>query len=128
MPGLTVINTGNRSGVALVSAARTANTSSDWIENTGCNGVLVILDVTAGSTLSLTLTIQAYDPASGKAVTMATATTAVTGISTNGYVLYPNSNAGLTVTLGVLPNVFRISVNHGNGNSATYSVGYSLIP
>jgi hypothetical protein len=128
MPGLTVVNTGNRGGVALASAARTATTSSDWIENTGCRGVLVVLDVTAGSSLSLTLSIQAYDPASGKAVTLATATTAVTGVSTNSYLLYAGSNAGLTVTLGVLPNVFRISVTHTNANSATYSVGYSLIP
>ena len=118
----------NKNGTALASAARTATTDSADLSNPDGRGVWVVLDVTAiTATPSLTVLIQAKDPASGKYVTLLTGA-AVATVSTTTYVVYP----GITETANVdvsapVPKTFRIRVTHADADSATYSVGYSTV-
>lgn len=118
----------NLSGVALPSAARTTTTSSADFVNLDSRGIVVVLDVTAiTATPLLTLTIQGKDVASGKYYTLLTG--AVVGtVSTNTYVLFPGVTETANVDVaGPLPHTFRITVTHGDADSATYSVGFSTV-
>lgn len=124
-------NRGNVAGTGIASAAFTSTQNSADISNIGCRGVQAILNVTAGTTLSLVLTIQAKDPVSGSYYKLNADPSAVTGTGLTVYELFPGIGAtsgGVTQrTSASLPRTFRITVTHGNANSATYSVGYSLI-
>lgn len=118
----------NKGGVLLPSAARTATsvTSSDVINSAGAS-VVVVLDVTAYTSGTLTLTIQGKDPASGKYYTLLTGA-AVNSISTNVYKIGP----GLPVTANVsandlVPVAWRISIAGASTPIATYSAGYSVV-
>jgi hypothetical protein len=116
-----------KEGTVFASAARTATVTSADITATAGQGVVVVLDVTAGSTLSLTVAIQRKDVASGKYVTVLTGA-AVTGVSTNTYKVYPGLTAAANLTVNdVITGTFRVVVTHGNATSATYSVGYALV-
>jgi hypothetical protein len=118
----------NYNGTALASAARTAQTDSADLNNPDARGVVVVLDVTAiTATPILTLLIQGKDPASGKYYTLLTGA-AVSTVSTSTYVVYP----GVTETASVdvaspLPATWRVRVQVADADSATYSVGYSLV-
>jgi len=126
-----------RNVTLLASAARTATTTSADQTNKGENlnvrGVLVTLDVTAiTATPSITLSIQAKDPASGKYEALLTASAAVTATGTHSYLVYPGAGSAsgdVTQVAGfVLPNTWRISVAHGDTDSITYSAGGMLLP
>lgn len=115
-----------KEGVVFPSAARTTTQTSDDISATAGQGVVVVFDVTAGSTLSLVLTIQRKDVASGKYVTLLTGA-AVTGVSTNTYKVYPGLTAATNLTVNdIITGTFRVVVTAGNATSATYSVGYAI--
>ena len=118
----------NQEGTALASAARTATNSSADLYNPDGLGVLIWLDVTAIVTApSITLSLQGKDPASGKYTTLFTGA-AVTTVSTTTYVVYPGVTETANVDAAVpVPRTFRVTVTHANGNSITYSVGYSTI-
>jgi len=105
------------------SAARTATpTVKDLQTPDGCPGIALILNVSAGTTLSLTLKVRARDPLSGQVVQLA-ATAAITGVSVNRLVIYPGIAAVANQAINdVLPLDLQIEVTHGNGNSATYSL------
>ena len=114
-------------GVLFASAARTATVTSDDVSVVSGSGVVVVLDVTAGATLSLVTTIQRKDQASGKYVTVFTSA-AVTGVSTNTYKIHPGITAVANLTVNdVLTGTFRVVVTHGNATSCTYTVGYSIV-
>lgn len=114
-------------GVLLPSIARTATTTSADVSVSSGTGLVVVLDVTAGSVLLLTLAIQRKDPASGKYVTILTSAS-VTGVSTNTYKVHPDLAAVANLTVNdVLAGTFRVVVTHGNATSCTYTVGYSIV-
>lgn len=118
----------NAGKVIFASSARTATTltSGDQINNAG-NSIHCILDTTAFTSGSVTMTIQGKDPASLKYYTLL-AGAAVVGVSTNVYKVGP----GLPVTANVsandvLPGVWRISITGASTPISTYSVGCSVI-
>lgn len=117
----------NEAVTLLASAARTTTqTSADLVNYNGASFLDVILDVTAVATSSLTLAVDAKDPASGKYYNLITGAT-VSTVSTNVY----RVGVGLTAAANSIvnlpvPRTFRIVVTVGNANSTTYSVGYNL--
>ena len=124
---LNFLKSNKQEGILFDSAARTTTQTSDGVSINSGNGVVVVLDVTAGTSLSLVTTIERKDPASGKYVTIL-ASTAVTGASTNTYKVFPGATAATNLTVNdCLTGTFRVVVTAGNANSATYSVGYSIV-
>ncbi len=117
----------NREGTALTSAARTTTTSSADLDNPHKNGVHVILDVTeiSGSP-SITLKVEGKDPASGKYYSILEGA-AVTTAGTYVYKVFPGAtSAANSVANDIVPKTWRVTVEHANTDSITYSVGYSL--
>lgn len=121
-----------REGTVFASAARTATESSDAISNAGAKYLLLFLDVTAITlTPSVTLSVEAYDRASGEWFTVWTAAAAVTGTGNTQYALGPGLDAaapgGFTDAENVpVPPTFRVTATHADADSATYSLGYAL--
>lgn len=113
--------------IALASAARTASVSSSGIKSQGHPGCQVILDVTAvTATPSITLKVEAWDPASGQWYELL-AGSAVTAVSTTVYRVHPALTAAAnSVAKDFIPRNIRISVDHLDADSITYSVGVNL--
>jgi hypothetical protein len=117
----------NSDGVFLASGARTTTQTQADQTNLNKNGIRVVVDTTAIGTGSITVAIQAKDPASGKYVTMLTGAAIVTN-TTMTYLVYPGAANTANVSANDrLPRTWRILVTHNNANSATYSVGYMLL-
>ncbi len=108
------------------SAAQSATqTSADQLNVNG-HALDVILDVTAIGTATLTLTINAKDPASGKYYNLLTGAV-VTTLSTNIYKVGPALTAAANLVANAwVPRIFQIVVTQGGVGNATYSVGYNL--
>lgn len=119
---------GNVDGTAFASAARTASANSADVTNYNSRGVHVVIDVTAiTATPSVTFTIQGKDALSGAYYTVL-ASAAITGVGTTALRVYPALTAAAnTVANDVLPRTWRVAAVHGDADSITYSVGYSLI-
>lgn len=118
--------TGNQTVSLLASAARTTTQTGADTTNYNAKGIKVYLSVTSAGTGSITVSIQAKDPA-GVYYTLLTGA-AVTTNSTNTYTIYPGMTVAANVSASdVLSRVFRVVVTHNNANSITYSVGYDLI-
>lgn len=112
----------------LASAARTTTQTGADTLNRGHKGIKVVLDMTVVGTGSVTVTIQGKDETSGKYYTIL-AGAAVTTNSTNVYTVYPALPATANVSANdVLPSTWRLLVTANNSNTATYSVGYVLLP
>ena len=114
--------------VVFASASQTATQTSPDMDNANARGVIVVLDVTAAGTASLTLEIDGKDPAGGAYFALLTGA-AVSTDSTNVYTVFP----GATVTSNVsanacLPKTWRVVVTAADSNPATYSVGAILLP
>lgn len=118
----------NQDVTLLASAARTTTqTSADIINYNGISALVVTLDMTTVGTGSVTLSINGKDTASGKYYTILTGS-AVTTNSTNVYRVGPKIAAvANSIAQDYLPRTFQIVVTANNANSATYSVGYSLL-
>lgn len=111
----------------LASAARTTTQTGDDMESRGYTTVYVVLDMTSAGTGSVTLSIEGKDQTSGKYYTLL-AGSAVTSNSTNLYTVGPEIVASANAAASYyLPKIFRIKVTANNSNSATYSVGYTLM-
>ena len=120
----------------LKSAERTATTQSETAISSGRQrGVMLVLDITDAPAAAdtLTVSIQAKDPATGKFVTLTAFTASKKGEeleagATLAYTLYP---AGAeTAAVGnhevqalPLPSRWRAVVTHSAGGSWTYSLG-----
>jgi hypothetical protein len=107
----------------LESAARTATPTTTTRKNYGGKGLVVIMDVTAvTATPALTLKVEGYDPVSGKYWTiLQSAAYATTG--TRVHTVYPGATVATNLAVSdVLPRSYRVSVTHGDADSATYSV------
>lgn len=139
MPDVTP--TGRPEGILLASAARVATTSSADVNGAGYRGAVVSADFTAtpNDAQTMTVAIQAKDPASGKYTTISTFTALVASAlganpttATFLFTLYPG--AAETVATGnhevqalVMPSTWRVQMVHSAGGSWTYSLGYSLL-
>lgn len=118
----------NLEGTALASAARTATTQSSDITNHNARGVALWLDLTVvPGVQTVTLSVEAKDPVSGKYSTIFTGAAEV-ATATRFYEVYPGVAETANVDAAVaLPRTFRVSVTHSGAGSFTYSVGYCLI-
>ncbi len=85
-----------------------------------------VIDVTAGSTLSLTPTIDGLDTLSGKWYNLLTGT-ALTATGTTVLRVYPGlTPAANVIASDFLPPTWRFVMTHGNANAATYTVSARL--
>lgn len=112
----------------LPSAARTtAQAALADITNQNHKGVKVVVDVTAYSAGSLTVTIEGKDRVSGKYFTLlASAALAATG--TVVLTVYPGLTAATNVTVSdVLPETWHVKTAVGDATAITYSIGASLL-
>lgn len=118
----------NNDGTAFASAARTATPTPFDGTNYNGRGLHLVIDCTAiTSSPSVVFTIQGKDALSGKFYTIL-ASAAIVGTGTTVLRVYP----GLTVAANLVasditPRSWRVIATHGNADSITYSVGYSLI-
>lgn len=91
-------------------------------------GVIVVLDVTAGAALSLTLSIKGKDTASDKYWNILSSVV-VAGVGTTIYKVYPGiTPVANQAVADLIPDIFQVEVVHGNATAATYTVGFSPIP
>ena len=116
----------------LPSAARTAVTSSDTINNDCYRGLVLYLNITvSGGTGGLTPILTATDPVSGVTSNVATIGTAKISDGMYVYTIYPaaslNASSG-GVLASPLPANFAIKISPGDGSSYTYSLSADLIP
>lgn len=118
----------NVEGTALTSSARTTTLSSSDLTNTHGKGIHIILDITdLANTPSITLKIEGKDTLSGKYYTILESAS-ITTVSVNIFKVHPNLTATTNLIANdIIPKTFRITMTHGNTDSITYSVGYSLV-
>lgn len=114
----------------LASAGRTATTNSSELVNYNGRGVSVQLLVTATTASpSLVLKIQTTDVTGGTMETVLTsATLTPSGTASYRFVVYPGAGqvANQVVSLPI-GRFWRVSVEHGNTDSCTYSVRATVI-
>jgi len=112
----------------LASAARTAAINSDDLPSYGHRGLHLVVDVTAYTAGSITLTIQGKDSVSAVYYTLlASAALAATG--TTVLKIYPGIPVIANgVANDVMPDTWRVSVAVGGSQSITYSVAAYLVP
>ncbi len=121
---------GNQDVTLLASAARTETTSSADQTNYNGRGLIVTINVTAvTATPSLTLKVEAKMGSAYEALITASAAVTTTGI--HSYILYPGVGAAagdiVTVSGYPLSRTWRVTVTHGDADSATYSVVASVL-
>ena len=118
----------NTDGTALASAARTATANSADLVNYNGKGLHVVIDVTAiTATPSVVFTIQGKDALSGQYYTVL-ASAAITATGTTILRVHPGLTAAAnTVANDLIPRTWRVNAVHADGDSITYSVGYSLV-
>lgn len=114
-------------GQLLAGVGATASQNSADLTNADGRGVKVYVNTSLIGTGSITVSIQAKDPASGTYTTLLASAAIVTNVMTV-LTVYP----GLPVTTNVsandvLPRQWRVSVVANNANPANYSVGASII-
>jgi hypothetical protein len=117
---------GNIESIALPNAVRKATTSSADLVNPNAAGVIVYFAVSAvPGTDTVTLTIEAKDPASGLYSALYTAPPISTITRPARYILYPGVvGVAPTMVLGLpLPRTWRVTVLHSAATNFTYSVG-----
>lgn len=117
----------NEDGVFLPSGARTTTQTMAVQTNPDKAGIRAVLDMTTVGTGSVTIAIEAQDPASAKWVTVL-ASAAITTNQTKTLLVYPGAAAVANGSVNDrLPYKWRINCTANNANSATYSVGYQLL-
>jgi hypothetical protein len=121
----------------LASAERITTTTSSDITNLdeaqNIRGGYITLDVTEVTTTPIiTLSVEFKDPVSGEYETLLTASSGVNATGTHTYLIYPGAGtagADVTQVAGyVLPQVWRVSVEHDDTDPIEYSVGAMLAP
>lgn len=112
----------------LESAARTATSNVALINSRG-KALHLVVDVTAnpGTLGSITVTIQAKDPVSGKFYTLL-ASAAITAVGTTVYRVGPALTAAANLVANdVVPKDLNILVTANNANPMTYSIGAHFV-
>lgn len=123
---------GNVSGISLaaLAAAAAGGQSADQVNLNG-RGVKVVIDITAlaGTTPTLTVTIQGKDPVSGKYFTILVSA-ALAAVATTVLTVYPGIVAAANVAANdALPRDWRISYAIGGsaGQAVTATITASVI-
>lgn len=123
LQGTLVVGTEPGEAVLLSSAARTVTNSVYFAPGNDRNIVEIVLNITAGTSLNITPSIERWDPASETWITLLTGT-ASTGVAAQRLSVGPHAltttNVSATCALG--PHM-RVTLTHGNATAATYSVG-----
>lgn len=117
----------NTEETVLASGARTVATDSAAFTNYNAKGAHFIVDVSAIAGATITPSIQGQDPVSLNWYTILQGLP-ITTVSTNILKVYPGIGAipnGAAADL--LPRTWRVSVAVADANSATYSIGASLV-
>lgn len=109
------------------SAARTATPTAVSIPTGRYRYLHLTMDITAvTATPALTITIDGLDPGTGKYYNLLTSTALAT-VSTTTLRVGPGlTNSANLIANDVLPSTIRITVTHGDADSATYSMGANL--
>lgn len=125
-------------GVILASAARTSTTTSTPVDWAKARGVLLYINITAASgTGGLSVFPEYQDPVSLAWNRLWNYPATAARLTSNGLYLavvgdgYGVQSGGVIqggFVSAPLGSVMRITVNHGDASSYTYSVGYELIP
>ncbi len=124
---MSVLNLDKNGSDLVIGVGATASVNSPDQVNAYGRGVKVFVVTSAIGTGSITVTIQAKDPASG-AYTTLLASAAITTNTTTVLTVYPGLAATANVSANdILPRQWRIAVTANNANPANYSVGASLI-
>ena len=93
----------------------------------GAAGLLLVIDITdedtGGGAGAVTVTIQGYDPASGKLWTILASASLATVATTLMRVHHNLAAAANVAAKDILPPQIRINVNHTNANPMIYSIG-----
>lgn len=113
------------------SAARTtAQTGTDQTQlqqPAAGVGVIVVVDITAYTSGSITVTLQGKDPTSGKYYTIL-ASAALAAAATTTLRVFPGATAAAnTAANDVLPAVWRVNVAVADATSITYSIGATVL-
>lgn len=118
---------GKSSEVLYASTARTATPTAVSRRVDKFRGAVLTVDITAGSTLSITPKIEGVT-SSGAVYTILTGT-ALTGVSTTALRVFPGATASAnSIANDVLPQNIKVTLTHGNATAATYTVDLVLIP
>lgn len=122
-------------GTLLSSATRTANTTTSTLEVFGVRALLLFLSISSASAGGLRVLVEYLDPVTSTwraSITMPTAFLAING-------LYPliigpglgtlNNGAMSAGSICSLPltSQIRFTVQHGDANNQTYSLGYEIV-
>lgn len=90
-------------------------------------GMVLLFDVTAGSTLLLDVNVEGYSGTLNKYGSWylnCPSNGGVTGVSTTWCLYYPHNTSEVAIGVNIVPMLtqFRAYVHHGNTNAATYTV------
>lgn len=117
-------------GALITHTAASAGTNSGDQTNFNGRGLKLVIDVTAltGTTPTLTVTIQGKDPVSGKYYTILVSA-ALAAVATTVLTVYPGLTAAANLTaVDILPRTFRILTAIGGTTPAvTATIGASVI-
>lgn len=108
-------------GSVLAGTAAAAGANGADQQNPTCRGLVVVIDVTAFTGTSITVTLQSKDPVSGKYSTiLVSAALAATG--TTVLTVYPGVTVAANVAVStVVPNIWR-AISTGTFSNVTYTV------
>jgi hypothetical protein len=112
----------------LASAVRAATLNTEDLCNDYFRGVELVIDMTAVPGVdTVTFTIQAKDPTSGKYFTVL-ASAAIVATGTTVLRVYPGLTAAANAVVSdVLPRSWRVQATHSAGSNFTYSVGANYL-
>ncbi len=121
-----------KDGVLLANVARTTEQTTEWQSSRGADWLLLLFDWTVEDVAAtLTLRVEALDPASGKAFTVWTAAAALTAIGKVSYAigtaLLASAPGGLTDVENVpVPATWRVVIAVGDSSEWEASLGFML--
>jgi len=105
------------------SAARTATPTAAKLAVARARALFVVVDVTAGTTLSIVPTIDGWDELSQKWFNLLTGASITGVVAARVLRVGPGLVAAANLTANdYLPETVRVVMTHSNANSATYSV------
>lgn len=105
------------------SAARTSTFTGDANTLPGCIGAEFLVDITAiTATPSVQMSIEAFDAASGKWVSIGTWATSFSSVSSQIFRWLPGLTTAGRMINGVLPKTWRLKATHADADSITYSI------
>jgi hypothetical protein len=113
----------------LASAAHTATSSSQWYDGipSQYRGVLIVLDVTAATTGTVTLTVETDD---GAGIDDALVSSAITNVGTTMLLLHPSAPTDRANAVEKTPLLYkwRVEAAKSDATAKTYSIQAYFLP